>query len=72
MYEIFISPLIWGLGHATWDIPIIRELLDRGHEVTIAGIDLISAFYSWIRKKKLEIFHFLIPKPFPFSIKYAK
>jgi hypothetical protein len=56
MYEIFISSLSWRLGHATWDIPIIRELLDRGHEVTIAGIDLISAFYSWIRKKKSEIF----------------
>jgi uncharacterized protein (TIGR00661 family) len=35
MSEIFISPLSWGLGHATRDIPIIREFIDRGHEVTI-------------------------------------
>jgi len=36
MSKIFISPLSWGLGHATRDIPIIRELIDRGHEVMIA------------------------------------
>jgi UDP:flavonoid glycosyltransferase YjiC (YdhE family) len=28
--------LNWGLGHSTRDIPIIRELLGKGHEVTIA------------------------------------
>jgi len=27
---------VLGLGHATRDIPIIRELMDNGHEVTIA------------------------------------
>ena len=31
-----VSPLSWGLGHATRDIPIIRGLLGHGHEVTIA------------------------------------
>ena len=36
MAHVFVSPLSWGLGHATRDIPIIRELKDRGHEVTIA------------------------------------
>ena len=36
MSKIFISPLSWILGHATRDIPIIPELIDRGHEVTIA------------------------------------
>jgi UDP:flavonoid glycosyltransferase YjiC (YdhE family) len=37
MAHVLVSPLNWGLGHATRDIPIIRELLDRGHDVTIAG-----------------------------------
>jgi CheY-like chemotaxis protein len=36
MGHAFISPLNWGLGHSTRDIPIIRELLAHGHEVTIA------------------------------------
>jgi CheY-like chemotaxis protein len=36
MGHAFISPLNWGLGHSTRDIPIIRELLSHGHEVTIA------------------------------------
>ena len=36
MANVFVSPLSWGLGHATRDIPIIRELMDHGHEVTIA------------------------------------
>lgn len=35
MPEIFLSPLSWGMGQATRDIPIIRELSDRGHEVSI-------------------------------------
>lgn len=37
MGQVLISPLNWGLGHATRDIPIIRELLRHGHEVTIAA-----------------------------------
>jgi len=36
MGHAFVSPLNWGLGHSTRDIPIIRELLRHGHEVTIA------------------------------------
>jgi uncharacterized protein (TIGR00661 family) len=35
--RILVSPLSWGLGHATRDLPIIRELRDRGHHVTIAA-----------------------------------
>ena len=35
MGHVFISPLNWGLGHCTRDMPIIKELLTRGHEVTI-------------------------------------
>jgi len=37
MARIFVSPLSWGLGHATRVIPIIREVLKHGHEVTIAA-----------------------------------
>lgn len=35
--EILISPLDWGLGHASRCIPIIREFLSNGANVTIAA-----------------------------------
>jgi len=37
MPHVLVSPLNWGLGHATRDIPVIRNLLDHNHEVTIAA-----------------------------------
>ena len=37
MGRVLVSPLSWGLGHATRDIPVIRELLRRGHEVVVAA-----------------------------------
>jgi hypothetical protein len=37
MAHVLVSPLNWGLGHAARDIPVIRTLLDHGHEVTIAA-----------------------------------
>lgn len=37
MARVLVSPLNWGLGHATRDIPVIKTLHDHGHEVTIAA-----------------------------------
>ena len=37
MAHVLVSPLNWGLGHATRDIPIIQALLAHGHDVTIAA-----------------------------------
>ncbi len=35
--HILISPLDWGLGHASRCILVINQLIDAGHYVTIAG-----------------------------------
>jgi UDP:flavonoid glycosyltransferase YjiC (YdhE family) len=35
--RVLLSPLDWGLGHATRCIPIIRGLLEQGAEVILAG-----------------------------------
>jgi UDP:flavonoid glycosyltransferase YjiC (YdhE family) len=35
--SVLISPLDWGLGHATRCIPIIRELINQGAQVVMAG-----------------------------------
>jgi uncharacterized protein (TIGR00661 family) len=35
--KILVAPLDWGLGHATRCIPIIREMMQRGCQVEIAG-----------------------------------
>jgi UDP:flavonoid glycosyltransferase YjiC (YdhE family) len=37
MKRILVSPVSVGLGHATRDLPIIRDFLARGHHVTIAA-----------------------------------
>ena len=37
MKHILVSPLSWGLGHATRDLPIIRDFLARGHRVTVGA-----------------------------------
>lgn len=38
--RILITPLDWGLGHATRCIPIIQELLKQGHEVMVGSSGL--------------------------------
>jgi uncharacterized protein (TIGR00661 family) len=35
--HILISPLDWGLGHASRCIPIISQLIKAGHKITVAG-----------------------------------
>ncbi|OSZ81114.1 hypothetical protein CAP36_07715 [Chitinophagaceae bacterium IBVUCB2] len=35
--RILVAPLDWGLGHATRCIPIIRELIEQGADVWLAG-----------------------------------
>jgi len=37
MGHVLLSPLNWGLGHASRDVPVIRELLRHHHEVTVAA-----------------------------------
>jgi len=37
--RVIISPLDWGLGHATRCIPVIRALLKQGAEVILMGSD---------------------------------
>ncbi|MBI9069099.1 MAG: glycosyl transferase family 28 [Salinivirgaceae bacterium] len=34
---VLICPLNWGLGHATRDVPIIKQILSEGSKVIIAG-----------------------------------
>ncbi|MBR6018558.1 MAG: hypothetical protein IK073_08060 [Paludibacteraceae bacterium] len=34
---VLVSPLNWGLGHATRCIPLIQRLLDEGHQVVLGG-----------------------------------
>jgi predicted glycosyltransferase len=41
--KVLVAPLDWGLGHATRCIPIIRELLNIGCEVTLAGEGAVAA-----------------------------
>ncbi|MDD2635232.1 MAG: glycosyltransferase [Bacteroidales bacterium] len=48
--KILVSPLNWGLGHASRIIPVIRELQNLGHDVKIGGsgssIDYLKAYFD--------------------------
>lgn len=64
--NIIVSPLNWGLGHASRLIPIIYELINRSHNIIIVGsgasFDLLQSEFpelSFIRLRS-------------FSIKYSK
>ena len=35
--KILIAPLNWGLGHASRCVPLVRRLMDDGHEVILGG-----------------------------------
>ncbi|HYC86589.1 MAG TPA: glycosyltransferase [Chryseosolibacter sp.] len=37
MKRVLVTPLDWGLGHATRCIPVIQQLLGRNHEVMLGG-----------------------------------
>ena len=61
MGHVFVSPLSWGLGHATRDIPLIQELLTRGHEVTVGSSGNALA----LLQKECPECNFLLFKDYP-------
>jgi len=64
--RILVAPLNWGLGHATRCIPIIKALLDHGHQPYIAsdGVAL-----SLLKKEFPELPAFELPS---YKISYAE
>jgi len=73
--KILVSPLNWGLGHATRCIPIIKEFLRRGHIVDIAATGKAKLFLQ----KEFPSLNFIefpdYPAPYPenrgFLVKFA-
>ena len=55
--RVLLCTLNWGLGHATRDVPIIRRLVDLGHEVILAG-DGAAMELLRIEFPELEIVYF--------------
>lgn len=41
--RILLAPLDWGLGHATRCVPIVRSLLENGHELVLAADGAVAA-----------------------------
>ena len=37
MKRVLVCPLNWGLGHATRCVPIIHQLIEQGHQITIVS-----------------------------------
>ncbi|MHB8119376.1 MAG: glycosyltransferase [Methanothrix sp.] len=61
MGHVLVSPLNWGLGHSTRDIPIIEELLRQGHEVTVGSSGNALA----LLKKECPQCNFILFKDYP-------
>jgi uncharacterized protein (TIGR00661 family) len=65
MARILISPLSWGLGHATRDMPIINDLLTRGHTV---GVAATGAALALLRREFPDLTFFDVPDyPSPYT-----
>lgn len=62
---IFISPLDWGLGHATRCIPVIRELSEN-NKIIIGTTDLNEEFFN---QKFPDLLKVNLPS---YAIKYSK
>jgi len=52
--RILVSPLDWGLGHASRDVPLIKNLLEKNNEVIIGG-DGASLEFLKIEFPHLEV-----------------
>lgn len=61
MGHVFVSPLNWGLGHSTRDIPIIEHLLSRGHTVTVGSSGNALA----LLKRECPECNFVVFKDYP-------
>jgi uncharacterized protein (TIGR00661 family) len=66
MPKVLVAPLDWGLGHATRCIPIIRELVALGCEVTIAASGLTEVLL------RTEFPHLAILSLKGYEIRYGK
>ena len=58
--RILISPLDWGLGHASRIIPIINRLLEQGDNVIIAGsglsLNLLQQYFPQLKSIEIPSF----------------
>lgn len=58
--KILISPLDWGLGHATRTSALIKQLLADGHDIVISGsgksIKFLQSDYPYLRSIELNSF----------------
>ena len=69
---IFISPLDWGLGHATRCVPLIKKLIE--HNVVILGVTETTALifieeFPTLKKIDIEPYNISYSKKLPLSIK---
>ncbi|QOI98454.1 MAG: glycosyltransferase [Flammeovirgaceae bacterium] len=58
--RVLVAPLNWGLGHATRCMPVIRHLLEQGHEVLLASdgeaLKLLSEEFPGCRNFELPAY----------------
>ena len=64
--KLLVAPLDWGLGHATRCVPVIKDLLNNGSEVWLAG----EGAQEKLLREEFPSLHFLPLKGY--RVKYGK
>lgn len=73
--RVLVSPLNWGLGHASRCVPIIRELVKRDTDVIIAGegaaLQLLQTEFPNLRSTHLKGLKIRYPRRGSFTLHFA-
>jgi len=63
--RILVTPMDWGLGHASRCVPLIRELIHQGAEVFLAssgpGLDLLKQYFPQLPSENLPAYNIRYP-----------
>lgn len=74
--RLLVAPLNWGLGHATRCIPVIRHLLEQGHEVLLASdgdsLHLLHAEFPELQSFELSGYNPAYSKRNSFALTIAR
>jgi hypothetical protein len=65
LMRILVTPMDWGLGHASRCVPLIRELIHQGAEVFLASsgaaLDLLKQYFPQLPAENLPAYYIRYP-----------
>ncbi len=64
--KVLLGALSWGLGHATRDLPVLKKMIDEGHEVTVLSYGRSLELLKHTLKDRCE-YKELFDYPLPYT-----